>query len=198
MRRTLLALFSAIALLVLSASAQVVPEGTKIRIRTIERIDSNNADGRVFQGTVDENVVDLNGNLIIPRGAPVELIARRSGSDLVIDLDSVIVNGHRYAVAATPIDKRAGIGKNTRTAKFVGGTALVGTIIGALAGGGKGAAIGAVSGAGVGAGTQMITRGHALAVPSESVLTFRLERPLVVDVADKGYTRNGHHYHREY
>jgi hypothetical protein len=149
---------------------------------------------------VDENVVDTNGQVIIPRGSPVELLARHVGNDLVIDLDSMIVNGHRYAVAATPISKggSAGLGKNPRTAKYVGGTALVGTIIGALAGGVRELQLEPQAAPLREAGRQLVTRGHALAVPPESVLTFRLERPLVIDVADTGYTRNGHHYHREY
>ena len=36
-----------------------------------------------------------------------------------------------------------GIGKNKRTAEYVGGGAVLGTLLGAIAGGGKGAAIGA-------------------------------------------------------
>ena len=58
----------------------------------------------------------------------------------------------------------------------------IGAIIGAIAGGGKGAAIGAGSGAGAGAVTQIITKGGSVKVPVESVLTFKLDRPLrVVD-----------------
>ena len=62
--------------------------------------------------------------------------------------------------------------------------------------GGKGAAIGAAAGAATGAGTQMATRGRAIHVPLESLLTFRLEQPLYVSaVPDDGYMREGHHYH---
>jgi hypothetical protein len=57
---------------------------------------------------------------------------------------------------------------------------LLGTIIGAIAGGGKGAAIGAGAGTAAGAGEQMLTRGSRVHVPPESMVTFRLERPLVV------------------
>jgi hypothetical protein len=92
--------------------------------------------------------------------------------------------------------QRDSVGKNTRTAEYVGGGALLGTIIGAIAGGGKGAAIGAAAGAGAGAGTQVLTRGKKVSVPAESLLTFRLERRLVMGVADNGVTRGGHHYHK--
>jgi hypothetical protein len=33
-------------------------------------------------------------------------------------------------------------------------------------------------------------------VPAESVLTYRLDTPLHVDIADTGYEQNGRHYHR--
>ena len=78
------------------------------------------------------------------------------------------------------IDERVheGIGANRRTGKFVGGAALLGTIIGAVAGGAKGAAIGAVTGGAAGAGTQVLTRGASVHIPSETVLTFRLDHPV--------------------
>jgi hypothetical protein len=119
--------------------------------------------------------------------------------DLLLDLESVSVNGQRFAVTSDAQrvsgEQRDGIGANTRTGEFVGGGALLGTIIGAIAGGGKGAAIGAAAGAGAGAGGQLLTRGRRVRIPVESVLTFRLEQPLMMGVADNGYNRGGRHYH---
>ena len=62
-----------------------------------------------------------------------------------------------------------------RTAKVAGGTAAVGAIIGAIAGGGKGAAIGAGAGAATGAGVEIATAGQRVRVPSETRLTFVLD-----------------------
>ena len=117
--------------------------------------------------------------------------------DLILDLDSVTVNGRRYGVraAAERIEtSRAGVDSG-KAAQYIGGGALLGTIIGAVAGGGKGAAIGAAAGAAAGAGAVYATRGRRIMVPDEAVVTFRLERPLDVDVPDDGYTRDGRHYH---
>ena len=75
---------------------------------------------------------------------------------------------------------RDGIGGNKRTGQYVGSGAVLGAIIGAIAGGGKGAAIGAVAGAGAGAGAQIITQGKEVHVPAETVLRFRLDRPLML------------------
>ena len=61
---------------------------------------------------------------------------------------------------------------------MVGGGAVLGTIIGAIAGGGKGAAIGAVVGGAAGAGGEILTKGKEVRVPSESVLNFRLDQDL--------------------
>jgi hypothetical protein len=56
----------------------------------------------------------------------------------------------------------------------------LGSIIGAIAGGGKGAAIGAISGAGAGAGVQTLTRGQSVRVPPETILRFTLEQPIQI------------------
>jgi hypothetical protein len=163
---------------------ETIDAGTLVDVRTNERIALDRSDRRVFTGTVNKDVVDERGRVAIPRGSDVELMVRDSDrNELVLDLESVKVNGRRYAIAADASiagDKRDGVGANKRTGEMVGGGAVLGTILGAIAGGGKGAAIGAAAGAAAGAGTEVMTRGKAIRVPAESVLTFRLERPLQV------------------
>jgi hypothetical protein len=179
----------------------VLAPGTLIPVRTNEYIRADDTDYRVFSGTVDQDVRGTDGRVAIPRGSAVELIARHArDNDLVLDLDSVTVNGQRYAVDTDTqrVASRDGIGANRRTGEFVGGGAILGSIIGAIAGGGKGAAIGAAAGAAAGAGGQVLTRGRAISVPPESLLTFRLERPLNIGVTDRGIMRDGQHYHDYY
>ena len=171
-----------------------------VTVRTTEAITAKTADGRVFSGTVENDVKDLNGDVAIPAGSAVELIARPTTSNTIaLDLDSVMVNGRRYSVSGnteTATTGNAGLGANQKTAEYVGGGALLGTIIGAIAGGGKGAAIGAAAGAAAGAGAQIVTSGRSLNVPKGSLVTFDLARDLDVGVADTGFTRSGRHYHR--
>ncbi len=152
---------------------------------------------------VDRDVLDASGAVAIPRGSNAELAVRNINSnERAVDLESITVGGNRYVVAAAGAEQasgteKEGVGKNKRTAKYVGGGAVIGSIIGAIAGGGKGAAIGAIAGGAAGAGAQTITRGRDIHVPAESLLTFRLDRPLTLSHAgDSGYTRNGLHYHR--
>lgn len=190
------------------AGAQPTPRsriepGTVITVRTNERIEAERRVTQVYRANVDQDVYGTNGVVAIPRGSPVELMIREEPDhDLILDLESVIVNGQRYALEAQPeridADRRDGVGGNRRTAEHVGGGAALGAIIGAIAGGGKGAAIGAGAGAAAGAGLQVITRGHSVHVPPESILTFRLDRPLIVGVPDRGVDRDGVHYHDYY
>lgn len=173
--------------------------GTQITVRTTENIDERSLDDRVFAGEVAEDVTDMSGRVAIPRGSPVELVVRdeRDG-DMVLDLDSVVINGQRFGVRAgnERVDAAPRRDDDRRTGTYVGGGALLGTIIGAVTGGGKGALIGAAAGAAAGAGAGILTRGHEIRVPQDALVTFRLERPLDVGAADEGYDRDGRHFHR--
>jgi len=165
----------------------VLPVGTSISVRTDQDINSQNAaEGRSFPASIMQDVVDSTGNVVIPRGTPATLVVRRmteggtlSSGNYILDLESVRVNGHRYMVETADVQTgETGIGKNKRTAEYVGGGAVLGTLLGAIAGGGKGAAIGAVAGAAAGGGVQVLTKGREIRVPAETVLNFRLDQPL--------------------
>jgi hypothetical protein len=203
--RTTFQIIAIAGALSVSLLAQVdrVPVGTEVTVRTNESIDAKNpSDSRIYTAVVDRDVRDNTGQVVIPRGSNAELIMRDVDHDtIVLDLESVNVNGRRYVVSTTdqPVTgegaNKEGVGANKRTGKFVGGGAVIGSIIGAIAGGGKGAAIGAATGAGAGAIGQTVTRGSNVRLPAESLVTFRLDRPLTVGGADNGYMRNGYHYH---
>ena len=85
-------------------------------------------------------------------------------NDLILDLESVVVNGQRYAVKAD--------------SNRIATNDIVGSIVGAISGG--------------------RVRGRAVVVPRGTEMTFRLERPLDIGVADRGVMRNGQHYHDYY
>ena len=169
----------------------VVPAGTKVSIRTEDTIDSSTAaEGQTYPGEVTENVLDANGEVVIPHGSDAKIVIRsaskggriRGASDLVLDLQSISVEGQEYRVSTTNLQQsgKQGLGANKRTAEYTGGGAALGAIIGAIAGGGKGAAIGAGAGAGAGAATQVLTKGGSIKVPVETVLTFELDNPVQI------------------
>lgn len=164
-----------------------LPAGTQIAVRTNENVNSRDSgQSRSYSAQVDQDVVDPNGNLMVPRGSDAQLIVRRmNDNSLALDLQSISVNGQRYSVNSRDVvqagNARQGVGENKRTAEYVGGTAVLGTLLGAIAGGGKGAAIGALAGGAAGAGAEVLTRGGQVNVPAESVLTFRLDTPITLN-----------------
>jgi hypothetical protein len=161
----------------------VLPAGAEVVVRTIDPIDTRQPDSRRhYLASIERDVLDSNGKVVIPRGSLAHLIVHSvGGGEVAVDLRSVSVNGRRYILNSEDITNfrlREGPGSNKRTGEFLGGGALVGTILGALAGGGKGAAIGALAGGAAGAGAQVLTRGPALHIPSETILRFRLDQPV--------------------
>jgi len=139
--------------------------GTVIPVRTNESIDVDKGDNRVYTGIVDQDVRNDHDRMVIPRGSRVELMVRISrDNDLILDLDSVMVNGQRYGVKTDP-----------KRVESQHDDSLVGGIIGAVTGG--------------------EARGRAVRIPRDSVVTFRLQRPLDIGVEDRGVDRDGRHYH---
>ena len=170
---------------------RTIPAGSTLAVRNNSTIDSETAQpGQTYTGVIERDVRDTNGQVAIPRGANAMLVVRAASgqgtlqgrSDLAVDVASVDVDGRHYRLETNDFVERGkeGVGKNKRTGEFVGGGAVLGGIIGAIAGGGKGAAIGAFSGAGAGTATQGLTRGKAVRIPSETLLTFRLEAPVQI------------------
>jgi len=168
-----------------------LPMGSEVSVRTNEAIDSGIAvEGQTFDAQVTRDATDANGDVVIPRGSQARVVIKsaskggrfRGASDLVLDLQSVVINGTEYTIDTADFSQKgkSGVGANKRTAEYAGGGAALGAIIGAIAGGGKGAAIGAGAGAGAGALTQVLTKGGAIKVPAESVLTFNLDKSLKV------------------
>jgi hypothetical protein len=188
----------------------IVPSGTQISVRTDQAInvkgDNNNTNNsnnpnnnypnsstsstyngeQLYPGTVATDVMDSQGRVAIPAGSPVQLaVINTSDKQLTLDLRSVTVNGQSFSIysddtSAAGSNKNGGLGANKRTGKYVGGGALAGTLIGAIAGGAKGAAIGAIAGGAAGAGAQVITKGKDLSVPAETKLDFRINRDLTL------------------
>ncbi len=190
MKKALVFTLFVLSTLALWAQAGVVPSGTEISVRTNETIDSRTTHaGQTFSAVVEQDITDDSGRVAIPRGSDAQVVLRKvsggglGSGEMTLDLHSVTVGGRRYMVGTSDIEKsnKRGIGKNRRTAKMVGGGAVLGTLIGAVAGGGKGAAIGAIAGAAAGGTAQVLTKGRQVRVPAETVLKFRLDQSLQID-----------------
>jgi hypothetical protein len=164
----------------------ILPAGTALRVRTVDPIDVDSTKaGAKLRGAVYDPIM-IGGDVIVPRGADVVLVASKvqqggkiKGSDLIeLKVNSIVVRGHAYPVVTNLAEaKSEGEGKKS-TRKIAGGAGL-GAIVGGIAGGGKGAAIGAlVGGAG---GTALAASGQPhLKIPPESRIAFQLAADLKV------------------
>jgi len=168
--------------------------GTEVPVRSEETIDSSKAvEGQTYAAEIADDVRDPDGDVVIPRGSNAQIVIRsaskggrfRGTSDLVMDLQSITVEGQKYLISTSDLQERGttGIGANRRTGEYTGGGAALGAIVGAIAGGGKGAAIGAGAGAGAGILTQVLTKGASIRVPAETILTFKLDKPVRIVAA---------------
>ncbi|HWR15217.1 MAG TPA: hypothetical protein VN577_10330 [Terriglobales bacterium] len=178
-KRLLYVSFAVVLLCTLAAAqTSTIPSGTEIKVRTDQQITATAANaGRTYPGTISDAITDSSGNTVIPKGARAQLRAVKDGEKVMLDLTSVTVDGRKYAIESSSY-KQGSLGKNKTTAKYAGGGALAGTLIGAVAGGAKGALIGAIAGGAAGAGAQVLTQGKKIDIPAETELTFKTAQDL--------------------
>lgn len=164
-----------------------IPAGTRIRVRLAQAVGSKiSVTGQAFKATVADDVV-VDGQTVIMQGADATgtVIAARplghikGGALLELRLERVTAPSGSYPVATSTME-RAEKGKGKRTAKFAGAGGVFGALVGGLAGGGKGALIGAAAGAGAGTAGSAMTGNHEIILPTETLVTFRLEKPISV------------------
>jgi hypothetical protein len=162
-----------------------IPAGADVSVRTIDSVDSErDRRGQTYRASIDQPVI-VNGQTVIPRGADAVIMlsdSQQSGkiegkAVLTLELRSITINGRTYDSTSSTVSRESG-SRGSRSAKVIGGTAALGAIIGAIAGGGRGAAIGAGSGAAVGTAAQVVTSGQKVKVPAETLLTFTLQNSL--------------------
>jgi hypothetical protein len=162
--------------------------GTNLSIRLGETLSSDhNYTGDTFRGTLEAPVI-VDGFIIADRGSKVlgkvinvQEAGRVQGlSTLSLTLTEInTTDGQRVRVQTDSYEKRGLTSTGSDAAKIAGSAAL-GAIIGAIAGGGKGAAIGAGAGGAAGTGIVLATRGKPTALPVETHLTFRLASPVTI------------------
>jgi hypothetical protein len=142
---------------------------------------------------INTAITDRNGQVVVPAASPVQLsVAQlepaktRSATDgkLVLRVDSVLVDGRAYPVAASvqpvPHELR-GRGVSAGEAEKVGVGAAAGAVLGRVLGGNsKGTIIGGVVGAAGGAVVAAQTASRDVVVKPGTWVSFVLTAPLVV------------------
>jgi hypothetical protein len=166
----------------------VLPIGTEIAVRTIDRIDSKKADlSHEYAASLDDpvlvdgvEVVPANANAIL-RVTEVQAPGLTHRASLSTALVAVVIKGQRVEVRTGNVDSKSGSqAKRTLTGTAVG--AGTGAAIGGAAGGGAGAAIGAGAGAAAGtvAGKLM---GKGVEIAPETRFTYKLTAPATINAA---------------
>lgn len=181
-----------------SSSAAPAPEptprvftiraGTPIAIYTARALSTKTQkDGEGFTASLARPIVD--GDWVIAKkGALVQGVVVNSDpggrvkgrASMTVKLRSLqLADGRTIDLSSSSYTKEAKATKKKDALKIGIGAGL-GAAIGAIAGGGKGAAIGAGAGGGAGTGYVLATRGDPAVIPSESLLSFRLQSPITV------------------
>jgi hypothetical protein len=161
------------------ASAEVLPRGTVVDIRTTQPILADSTrPGTLIDGVVDRPVT-VGRRVVIPRGARATLeVVERSSNRHRVDLSvrSIRVRGTHYVVSTNDVrlgSSSESTGSRRARRGVIGGG--IGAAVGGIVGGGTGAAIGAATGAGIG----IVSAGSGrtqLSVPAHTVLRFQLTR----------------------
>lgn len=164
-------------------TANEIPAGAVISIRTIDPIDSEyDREGKVYRASLSDDLL-VDGRVIVRKNDPAQIRLRslsqsgkiRGNAEVTLELYSISVNGKPVSVQSGDVTQESA-GKGKKTARNAGIGAIAGGIIGAIAGGGKGAAIGAASGGALGTGASVLTKGPKVRIPSETLLRFTLSQ----------------------
>jgi hypothetical protein len=148
----------------------VVPPGSELVVRTNDNVSTRTAfRSTVYEGSVEEDIVDQNGAVLIPRGSPVELVVRSfpylgpggvGMTDLELRVQAVTINNVRYSVRTeTDVPSAGGLRDHDNAVRIVGGREAV---------------------------ERVLTNGSRINVPANTLLAFQLEDPLRL----KGYQRS--------
>jgi hypothetical protein len=167
-----------------------IKPGTFVTVRVEQEISSDrNQQGDVFSATlaqpivVDGVVVAQRGQTVMGRVAEAMKAGRVSGtSRLALQLTGLTLADGTQPNVQSQLVNRNGQTSVGNDVAAVAATTAVGAGIGAAADWGRGAAIGAGAGATAGIIGVLLTRGHPTVVYPETLLTFRVDTPVNVDL----------------
>jgi hypothetical protein len=171
-------------------SSLTIKPGTFVTVRVEQPLSSDhNQEGDVFNATlvqpivVDGVVVAQRGQTVMGRVAEAVKAGRVSGtSHLALQLTGLtLADGTQANIQSQMVDRNGptSVGNDVGA---VAATTAVGAGVGAAADWGRGAAIGAGAGAVVGIAGVLLTRGKPTIVYPETVLNFRINSPVNVDL----------------
>lgn len=167
-----------------------VPRGTVLAVRLSHAVGTATSHpGERFSAVLSQSIA-MGDYVLLPRGSEVSGTIRECGPSgrlkgravVSLVLDRLEAGGNSYVLASAAVT-RVSPGQKKRNWSLIGGGTGVGALIGGLAGGGTGALIGAGAGAAAGTAGAALSGQRHLTLPPETLLEFRLLRPLTVRTA---------------
>lgn len=164
--------------------------GTFVTVRVNQELSSDhNQQGDVFSASltqpivVDGIVVAQRGQTVMGRVAEAVKAGRAQGtSRLALQLTGITLADGSQANVQSQLVNRNGSTSVGNDVGAVATTTALGAAIGAAADWGRGAAIGAGAGAAAGIVGVLLTRGHPTVIYPETLLTFRIDTAVPVDL----------------
>lgn len=170
------------------ATTVTVPAGTTLNVRLVNGIDTGTTpEGSSFEATLASPLV-VNGTEVAPVGSTamgtvthVVSSGRLSKpAELALTLTSLTPQGGGKVPISTNTWSTKGESHKKRNIEMMGGGAVGGALIGALAGGKKGAAIGTLVGGGGGTALAAGTGKKEIRLASETKLSFTLSQAITL------------------
>jgi hypothetical protein len=164
-----------------------IPEGATLPVALETSLSSSaNTAGDAVVGTLVRDITS-DGRVLAPAGSELRghvTAAVSSGrvqgrARLAFAFDTLVVDGRPYHISARATDITAE--KSTKQdAAIIGGSAVAGGIIGAIADGKGGAGKGALIGGAAGTGAVLATRGKQVSLPAGTQINVKLTEPASV------------------
>jgi hypothetical protein len=161
-----------------------IPEGSTLPVALATSLSSStNKAGDTVLGKLVSDVTS-DGQVLAPAGselrgrvtAAVDSGRVKGRARLAFAFDTLVVDGQPYSIVARPTDITA---ENThkKDAAIIGGGAVAGGIIGAIADGKGGAGKGALIGGAAGTGVVLATKGKQVSLPAGTQINVKLTAP---------------------
>lgn len=175
------------------AAVRTVPAGSTMSFQVQETISTETHEtGDVFTATLASDVMDADGQVVVPAGTASRWMVTESSPDgseeggavLIVGLEAVQLGGEWAPVEATVTSTDIETGSadtNTETAAKVAVGAAAGAILGQVIGKNTESTLkGAGVGAAVGAAVALTTRGSKVSLPAGSNITVRLDEDVTI------------------
>ena len=171
------------------AQEATVPAGTKIVVRMIDPVNSdNNEVNTSFRGSLEGSLM-AGDQVAAPRGTIVyaslvssQASTNKQGGELELDLTGIMIDNQIHSLATSSVSAQGAPGSRSGAGRGAAGGAAAGAAITAVTGPGVvvGTAVGATAGAVAGAFRRGAASGQKVSVPTDALVEFTLNQPVTL------------------